>query len=73
MGNEPDGDPTLWRIVDGRLNLNGNAPAQEIWLRHVPGGIAKADAIWSMIKDRPADALQARYAALQMAGMITSA
>lgn len=57
MGKKLDGDPTLWRIVDGRLYLNVNAQAQEVWLRDVPGNIAKADAIWPTIKDRPADAL----------------
>lgn len=47
-----DGDPKLWRIVDGKLYLNVGEPAQKRWLEDVPGNIAKASANWPNIKDK---------------------
>lgn len=37
------GDPTAYRIVDGRLYLNYNAAVQAMWIKDIPGFIAKAD------------------------------
>ena len=47
-----DGDPELWRIVDGKLYLNVGAPAQKRWLEDVPGNISKAGQNWTRIKDK---------------------
>ncbi|MFC3677146.1 YHS domain-containing (seleno)protein [Ferrovibrio xuzhouensis] len=55
-----DGDPTLWRVVDGRLYLNVNADAAKKWADDVPGNIAKANIEWPKIKDVPAKELNAR-------------
>ncbi len=46
-----DGDPNVWRIVDGRLYVNVAETAQKRWLEDVPGNLAKADANWPRIKD----------------------
>lgn len=47
-----DGDPSLWRIVDGKLYLNVGEPAQKRWLEDVKGNIGKADANWTRIRDK---------------------
>ena len=38
------GDPTLWRIVDGRLYLNFNDRARMLWEQDIPGAIARGEA-----------------------------
>ena len=43
-------DPTLWRIVDGRLYLNCSKDAETKWLADVPGNIAKATIFWATRK-----------------------
>lgn len=55
-----DGDPQVWRIVDGQLYLNVNADVQKRWSEDVPGNIVKANAIWPQIRDVPADVLNAK-------------
>ncbi len=40
-------DPTLFRIVDGKLYLNCSKTAEANWLEDVPGNIAKAEAFWA--------------------------
>ena len=47
-----DGDPGLWKIVDGKLYLNVSADAQKAWEKDVPGNISKADRNWPAIKDK---------------------
>jgi YHS domain-containing protein len=47
-----DGDPKLWRIVDGKLYVNVAAPAQKRWLEDVPGNITKANQNWTKIRDK---------------------
>lgn len=47
-----DGDPDLWRIVDGKLYLNVGEPAQKRWLENVPGNIKQAESNWTKIKDK---------------------
>jgi YHS domain-containing protein len=39
-------DPTIWRIVDGKLYLNCSKDAEAKWLADVPGNIAKAEIFW---------------------------
>ncbi|MDW3205246.1 MAG: YHS domain-containing (seleno)protein [Alphaproteobacteria bacterium] len=59
MGFKFDGDPTQWRIVDGKLYLNLSSQIQERWLKDVPGYIEQADGKWVDIADKaPADLQQ---------------
>lgn len=44
------GDPNVWRIIDGRLFLNANQSVNRRWLRDLPGFIARADANWPSLK-----------------------
>lgn len=57
IGQRLDGDPALWRIVDGRLYLHANAQAQQAWLRDIAGNIARADLTWARSQGRPAAAV----------------
>jgi YHS domain-containing protein len=52
MNKKLDGDPNVWRIVDGHLYLNVGKPAQTKWLEDVPGNIQKATTNWPSIKDK---------------------
>lgn len=45
-----DGDPRLWKVVDGHLYLNLNGAIQAKWVKDIPGYIAKADANWTQIE-----------------------
>jgi YHS domain-containing protein len=45
-----DGDPTAWRVVDGKLYLNVNKDVQKKWLEDVPGNLKNANATWPRIK-----------------------
>jgi hypothetical protein len=40
-------DPTLWKIVDGKLYLNCSKDAEAKWLADVPGNIARGAAFWA--------------------------
>jgi hypothetical protein len=52
LGKKFDGDPRLWKIVNGRLFLNLNADIQEKWSADVAGNVEKADANWRRIEHR---------------------
>lgn len=52
VGAKFDGDPQLWRIVDGQLYLNLNEDIQLTWLEDVPSNIEKADRNWSKIASK---------------------
>ncbi|MGV9009764.1 YHS domain-containing (seleno)protein [Brevundimonas sp.] len=43
------GDPTVWRIVDGRLYLNFNDRARMLWDQDIPGAIARGEANWPRV------------------------
>ena len=49
VGAKFDGDPHLWKVVDGKLYLNLNEGVQKIWAKDVPGNIEKADRNWRQI------------------------
>jgi len=49
QGHIPESDPDLWRIVDGKLYLNLNSKAQELWNRDIPGQIRSADQNWPAV------------------------
>ena len=38
--------PEAWTVYEGRLYLNATLRARELWLRDVPGNIAKGEANW---------------------------
>lgn len=50
-GKLAPGDPSQYKVVDGKLYLNFNANVQQTWLKDVPGYIAKADKAWPSIPD----------------------
>jgi YHS domain-containing protein len=54
VGKKFVGDPTVWKVVDGKLYLNLSAEVAGIWLKDVPGNIVKADKEWTRIADVPA-------------------
>ncbi|MCV0428265.1 MAG: hypothetical protein K5905_22645 [Roseibium sp.] len=51
MGVKVDGDPDLWKIVDGKLYLNLSESIQERWNKDIPGFINTADGNWGGLKD----------------------
>lgn len=46
QGYLAQGDPQIWRILEGRLFLNATEAVNRRWLRDLPGFIAQADANW---------------------------
>ena len=40
------GDPSAWKIVDGKLYLNANLSVQKTWEKDIPGFIKTGDANW---------------------------
>ncbi len=52
VGAKFDGDPLLWRIVDGKLYLNLSSDIQKAWLSDIPGNIGKANANWPAMADQ---------------------
>ena len=57
VGKKFDGDPEVFRIVDGKLYFNLNPEIQATWEKELKKNIARADELWSEIRDRPADSL----------------
>lgn len=51
-GKKVDIDPNAWKIVDGKLYVQANMRAAEIWEKDISGNIDKADANWPEIKDK---------------------
>jgi len=45
-GSTAKGDPTVWKIVDGKLYLNLSRGVQQQWERDVPGNISRANSNW---------------------------
>ena len=43
------GDPNFWKIVDGRLYLNANARAKELWEAEQAEAIARGHANWPAV------------------------
>ncbi|MEP2532092.1 YHS domain-containing (seleno)protein [Shimia sp.] len=58
MGFKADGDPTVWKIVEGELFLNLAPEVQVRWETDIPGFIVKADAQWVDIEDKDPAILQ---------------
>ncbi len=51
MGVKVDGDPDLWKIVDGKLYLNLAPSIQERWSKDIDGFIVKADENWVKLEN----------------------
>ena len=52
VGAKFDGDPRLWKIVEGKLYLNLNEKIQKTWEKNIPGNIRKANGSWTKIANR---------------------
>jgi len=49
QGYTAKGDPSTWRIVDGKLYLNYNASVQKTWEKDIPGHISKGIQNWPVV------------------------
>ena len=70
-----DGDPAVWKIVDGKLYLNVNADVSVAWQRDIPGNLEKANDYWPEIKGKTPASLKKidkafwqKYRAIQTEG-----
>ena len=50
-------DPTVWKIVDGKLYFNLNQKFLSDWSRNVTASIQKGNDEWELIKDVPPEGL----------------
>ncbi|MDU8945684.1 YHS domain-containing (seleno)protein [Ovoidimarina sediminis] len=55
-GGKAPGNPTLWRIVDGKLYLNVTKTVVGFWEEDIPGNISKAEGNWPTVEPTPASA-----------------
>lgn len=53
-GGKVPGNPTLWRIVDGKLYLNITKNVAGFWEADIPGNLAKSETNWPGIEPDPA-------------------
>lgn len=49
QGYTAKGDPSAWRIVDGKLFLNYNASVQKTWEKDISGHVAKGNQNWPVV------------------------
>ncbi len=49
-GNFFDGDPEVWKVVNGKLYVNYNRDIEKTWEQDVPGFIRKADETWPVME-----------------------
>jgi YHS domain-containing protein len=49
-GGKVPGNPTLWRIVDGKLYLNITKNVVGFWEEDIPGNLTKSEANWGGIE-----------------------
>jgi YHS domain-containing protein len=57
VGAKFDGDPHLWRIVDGKLYLNLNEEVQATWQKRISRYIKKGDRNWPRIAGKTPEEL----------------
>lgn len=50
VGKKFDGDPTLWKIEEGKLYLNLNEQIYATFLKDIDGNVEKADGNWPRIE-----------------------
>lgn len=60
FGKKFDGNPQLWKIVDGKLYLNVAPGPHKRWLEDPKGRIKAANASWPKIKSLPAAKVNAQ-------------
>ena len=46
------GNPTHWKVVDGKLFLNNNLIVHKLWERDIPAKISAGDQHWPSLKSR---------------------
>ena len=52
FGKKVDIDPNAWKIVDGKLYVQANARAAQLWERDIDGNIEKADVNWPTVMNK---------------------
>ena len=52
FGKKVDIDPNAWKIVDGKLYVQANSRAAELWQKDVSGNISKADGTWPVVMNK---------------------
>jgi len=52
FGKKVDIDPTAWKIVGGKLYVQANHRAADLWAQDTAGNISKADDKWATVKDK---------------------
>lgn len=52
VGKKFNGDPEVWKVVDGKLYLNLDTSIQDKWKEDISGNITKADDNWVDIKNK---------------------
>lgn len=57
VGKKFDGDPELFRIVDGKLYFNLNPEIVKAWEKDLEQNIAKGDQQWRVIRNKRAEDL----------------
>jgi YHS domain-containing protein len=50
LGGKVPGNPTLWKIVEGKLYLNITKSVQEDWEANIPGNLKKSNANWPKLE-----------------------
>jgi len=51
MGRIAKADPTIWKMVEGKLYLNCSEAVKRMWEEDIPGHIEKANENWpSLLK-----------------------
>jgi YHS domain-containing protein len=53
-GGKVPGNPTLWRIVDGKLYLNITRNVVSFWEEDIPGNLVLSETNWAPIEPTPA-------------------
>lgn len=57
LGKKLDGDPDVWKIVDGKLYLNVNRDVSVKWNEDIAGNLKKAEANWPAIMGKAPNTL----------------
>lgn len=53
-GGKVPGNPTLWRIVDGKLYLNITTTVVGFWEADIPGNLTRSESNWTRIEPEAA-------------------
>lgn len=56
QGGKVPGNPTLWRIVDGKLYLNITRNVVGFWEEDIPGNLVKSERNWDGLEPKGASA-----------------